>query len=72
MPDIVDTFLVVDDEGNEYRLVVYQDTIASRTRSGVRYAGGLKSVKTADGLPVERIDNETYQLRDTGRLLRKP
>ncbi len=71
MENIVDRFIAVDENGNEYELSVYQKIVEARTRGGTHRMPGMKRISTSDGLSVNRIDDDTYKIVLTDQILRK-
>ena len=66
----IERFKAADETGT-VTLVVYQEESASaRTRAEPhRVVPTLKRVETDDGLSCRRIDDDTYEIRETGRVV---
>ncbi|MBI5761886.1 MAG: hypothetical protein HZA51_00005 [Planctomycetes bacterium] len=59
----IDRFGVEGGEGYQTTVIVYQNMISSRLLNGaVEQIAGLKEARTVDGLAVNCIDDDTYQI----------
>lgn len=56
------SFVAKDADGKEVELSVYTDFIQIPTRGGVHETPGMKSIKTAEGRSVNRLDKGKYQI----------
>jgi len=71
MEKLIETFFARDGAGNEYEIEVWQNFIETRSRAGTELLAGLKSIRTSCGLSVNHIDDETFNIVQTGQILRK-
>ena len=71
MEKLVHEFTAIDDEGKEYKLLVYQEFISVATRknpSGL--VPGLKRIVTEFGDSVNRQNKGEYVITQSGTVLR--
>ncbi|MEW5918997.1 MAG: hypothetical protein AB1762_21515 [Gemmatimonadota bacterium] len=66
MKDITDQFLVRDDDGNEYQVLVYQKRIDTSTLDRRSFRHGLREARLADGRHLNRIDDNTFEIVEDG------
>ena len=71
MLEEIDRFYAVDSNGNSYVVVILQDFIESHTRSGISRIPGMKEAQTIDGLTLNTSDGETFEIVQTGTIIRK-
>lgn len=71
MKKIIDKFQAVDENGSFVELVISQEMISVKHQTGSDVLPGMKEVFTSTGLCVNRIDDETFQVVQTGQILRK-
>jgi len=70
--EIIGRFKAVDDEtGKVYKVLVYQNFIEHMNKGGCVRVPGMKRFATSTGLSVNRIDDQTFEIFDTGQRLRK-
>lgn len=69
----IDRFTATADSGKTYTIIIFQEYIPSGTLDSPHdMIEGLKSVLTSSGARVNRIDSDTYQIVQTGEIVRKP
>ncbi|MCP5529596.1 MAG: hypothetical protein H7A44_04065 [Opitutaceae bacterium] len=62
-PTVIENFKARSADGEEFDLVVLQHWVdTSSMREGRSKTPGLKSVITSDGLHVNRIDSQTFEV----------
>ncbi len=71
MQELTMRISAADDNGNKYEILVYTEIIEIRTRGGTHRRHGLSELFTDDGRRVNMLDDETFQIVDTGQRLRK-
>ncbi|MFL6843758.1 MAG: hypothetical protein ACJ8ER_02620 [Allosphingosinicella sp.] len=72
MWDEVERFAAIGDSGRTYTVVIYQKLIEFRPLSGpVQYAKGAMDAKLLDGRDVNPKDTETFEIVETGEIIRK-
>jgi hypothetical protein len=71
MLEEIDRFEAADSDGYSYTVVILQNFIKTRTRSGVSRHPGLKEARTIDGWALNTSDGETFEIVDTGTTIRK-
>jgi len=66
------SFKAKSDDGSEVEIIIYRTEIASRSADVSDEAPhhGMINLKTRDGSPVNRIIKGTYQVVDTGLVVR--
>jgi hypothetical protein len=68
----VESFWVMSDSGDEYKINVYRTIIRVPRRGGnYGYAEGMERLATDDGDHVNEIDDDTFELVSTGKILRR-
>jgi hypothetical protein len=68
-PRQINDFKVIDDQGNEFTLVEYQN--GTETRSLKWLMAGQSWFGLADGTPVDKIDDETFRIATNDTLLHR-
>jgi hypothetical protein len=68
-PRQIDEFKVMDQHGNDYTLVEYQNITETRSLKWRR--GGSSWFELADGTPVGKIDDETFKIETSETVLRR-
>lgn len=72
MADEVDRFQAVADDGEEFTVIVYRQTIKGRDLDGTEWTKlGLPDLALVDGSAVNQIDTETFQIVETDKIIRK-
>jgi hypothetical protein len=72
MEKLIEKFQAKDDDGNLYTVHVYQYLIESQLinrPSGP--VGGTKREALSDGTPLEWIDDDTFRIGSTGKIIRR-
>jgi len=69
--EIVEQFQAVEDDGTMHEIILWQTIKEVRTRGGVHYVRGMKRYATSDGLPVNYIDDETFEIVRFSKRVRK-
>jgi hypothetical protein len=64
-------FQAIDAQGKTYTLIAYQTFIISETHSGQSRVPTTKSLRTADGAQVNRIDENTFEIVTLRRRLKR-
>jgi len=67
----IDRFLASDDDNNQYTVVILQDYIDTSTRAGISHMPGMKKAVTSDGLSLNTTDGKTFEIVQTGTIIRK-
>jgi len=68
----IDRFDLIDSEGNNHRVWVMQEQIDTSTYAEPNHKSpDGKRLVTADGFPVKQVDDETFEIINTGERLRK-
>ena len=68
--DYVGSFRCQKDDGQEVVIDIYQDIIDAATRDQpTAEIGGPKSLRTQDGLTVNRLEKGRYEIVQTGEVL---
>lgn len=68
----VERFAAIGDSGRTYTVVIYQRQVEFRPLSGpVQYLKGATDAKLLDGRDVSPKDSETFEIVDTGEIIRK-
>lgn len=68
----IDSFPAFTDTGTEYRIFQYQEYIdASTAQKPNATIPGLKFMETSDGFHVNYLDDNTYQIVETGEIVRR-
>jgi hypothetical protein len=71
MKKLIDKFTAIDSTGNEYMISCYQTFITTRPLSGeTETLGGMKEFRCDSG-PVNRIDDNTFQIVATQTEVKK-
>jgi hypothetical protein len=68
-PRQIDEFKIMDEHGNDYTLVEYQNI--TETRSLKWRSAGSSWFELADGTPVGKIDDETFKIETSDTVLRR-
>jgi len=68
-PRQIDEFKVMDEHGNDYTLVEYQNI--TETRSLKWRKAGSSWFELADGTPVGKINDETFKIETSDTVLRR-
>jgi len=68
-PHQINEFKVMDEHGNDYTLIEYQNV--TETRSLKWRKAGPSWLGLADGTPVEKIDDETFRIEASDTVLRR-
>jgi hypothetical protein len=71
MQNEIDRFIAIDDNSNQYTVVILQDIVEVHTRGGVSCIPGIKEALTPDGGSLNCIDYKTFIIDDTGTIIRK-
>ena len=69
--DLIDRFLAEDEDGNRYEVLIFQTMIISQNRAGTFKTPGMMSAQTSDGIALNFIDDDTFELFDSGKRIRK-
>ena len=65
-------FLAVDDDGKEYVVTIFREYTHHRSLSGdLSRKGGRTYFELADGTEVIHRDADLYEIKGTGKLIRK-
>jgi len=66
-------FITMDDNGNEYEIIVSQNFIESRNRGGTTRIPGFVRFQTSCGLNVNCLDDEEtfFEIAQTGQKLHR-
>lgn len=67
----VERFLAKTDKGKEYIIVHYQEYLSTDDFAGHEEIEGQEGYVTSEGLVVNRIDSETFQIVETNEVVRK-
>jgi hypothetical protein len=67
----IDRFLAIDDDNNQYTVVILQNYIETSTRDGVSHAPGMKKAITSNGLTLNTTDGKIFEIVQTGTIIRK-
>jgi hypothetical protein len=67
--EVVERFTAVGPDGNRFRVVVLQSRIDTSSFDGRSSTAGMKSIKLDDGRHVNRIDDNTFEIVETGQLI---
>ena len=51
-----------DESGNRHTVIEFQNIVELKTLEGTSYGKGLKRLALPNGHPVNRIDNDTFDL----------
>ena len=65
----VNEFKLIDDQGNECTIFEYQEGIDKPSLKWIRT--GASWFRLSDGTPVNKIDNDTFKVSTTDRVLRR-
>lgn len=65
----VERFKAIDEDGKTYTIIITQKFIISRTHDGTSRIPSLKDAETSDGRPLNRIDDDTFDLVGYGKHL---
>jgi len=66
----IERFQAVSDSGNKYTVLIYQKFIdASTAEDPNKYIPGIKSARTLDGQPLNRIDDKSFEIVETGEII---
>jgi hypothetical protein len=68
-PRQINEFKVMDEHGNDYTLVEYQNITETRSLKWRR--AGSSWFELADGTPVGKIDDETFKIGTSDTVLRR-
>jgi hypothetical protein len=68
-PRQINEFKVMDEHGNDYTLVEYQNVTETRSLKWRR--AGPSWFALADGTPVGKIDDETFKIETSDTVLRR-
>ena len=69
--ELLQDFTALDDDGNEYRLKVYQENVPAGTRDNPSAViPGLKRIVTDDGESVNRVRKGVYKIVASGTVVR--
>lgn len=70
---LINAFDAVDENGKQETLHVYADMVPQATKDNPQAAPriGVKTVVTSDGVPCNRIDDDTFQVLSSDRILRR-
>ena len=69
--ELIARFPATDELGTPYEILVWQELVPVCTRDGTGYAEGMKFAETSAGELLNRIDNETFEVCESGKILRK-
>jgi hypothetical protein len=68
----VGAFVAVDDAGNKYIIIEYQDFFGHHLRSGrLKWLAGLKDFRLQDGQPLYPNGHRTFVIGTTGVTIRQ-
>ena len=67
----IERFIAIDDDNNRYTVIILQNYVETRTRSGVSSIPGFKEAITSDGLTLNTDDGKTFEIVQTGTVIRK-
>ena len=71
MEELTQEFTATDEEGTEYRLLLYQDFVPAHTFDNPSaVVPGLTRILTEDGESVNRVKKGEYEIVQTGVRLR--
>lgn len=70
--DTIERFVATDSDGNRYQVIVQQEIIdASSLDDPHHEVRGMKSVYLSDGSRVNRIDADTFEVFQTGTIIKR-
>lgn len=59
------------DDGSEHTIIEYQEIIESQTMTGHHSVPGLKTLRDSRGRHCNFIDDDTFEIVETGQTVRK-
>lgn len=71
MEKLVDRFQAVDEDGNKYEIEIHQEIRVVRHQHGSAEIPGGRRATTSTGLALRTRDGQTFQVVNTGQILRK-
>lgn len=70
--DTIERFLASDSGGNVYQVIVRQEIIDAASSDDPHHeVPGMKSVYLSDGSQVNRIDANTFEIVQTGTIIKR-
>ena len=64
-------FRCVADDGSEHTIIEFQEMIDTSTLKGRELVPGIKSLRDSHGGPCNFIDDDTFEIVQTGQIVRK-
>ncbi len=65
----METLTLYADDGSQHRAFIHQERINTSSMDGVGSIPGLKTIRLADGTPLNYVDEQTFKNVATGQLL---
>lgn len=72
MQDLIERFKAKGNSGSEYEVLVIQRLVRNSTLDGLDSSlAGLPEAMLADGRRLNKIDDDTFKVVDTGEVVRR-
>jgi hypothetical protein len=68
---MIDKFKAQSDDGATYTVHEFQEFVATGTKDGDDWIPGLKELKLNDGSRLNLIDENTFEIVQSGTILRR-